>query len=224
MIGFVCVMHKCKNCSRNSFNTINRFVKSLYKHCREDFTLYLYDNESDEKFNLPKYNNIKYTYVEDQSIKGLYVLNDGIEEAIKDNCEIILLVNDDLVFNKTINNFVDIIRNHEDKDISLFGPLTNGVRSVSKQLAYCSSSGIEEITNLKRPYSILNGFCLAFTKKFYYNFRSENGNICESPDKWSGGEIRLWRRIKENKGKIFIVKDCWIFHKKMKGWKSFMEL
>ncbi|KKM89322.1 hypothetical protein LCGC14_1249770, partial [marine sediment metagenome] len=52
-VGFVCLMHKCKDCSRNSFNTINNLIRTLYMFCKKEFILYLFDNASDEKYNLP---------------------------------------------------------------------------------------------------------------------------------------------------------------------------
>ena len=35
------------------FELINKFLETLYKFCKRDFILYLFDNQSDEKFNLP---------------------------------------------------------------------------------------------------------------------------------------------------------------------------
>jgi len=206
---------------RIGFDLIDNFIKSLYKYCAEPFNLYLFDNQSDEKYSVPKYMNLTYTYIKDQSIRGLYVLNDGIENAVKDDCDIIILVNDDVVFNETINNFIHTIYNHKYKDIGLYGPLTNGIlQNRSYQKTNKAGKGIREITKLGKPLGILNGFCLGFTKEFYYKFRSSNGNIAESSDKWSGGEKRLIRVMKRRGGKVFIVKDCWLYHHKIRGWKQ----
>lgn len=207
------------------FELIDNFIKSLYKYCNEPFNLYLFDNQSDEKYNVPKYMNLTYTYIKDQSIRGLYILNDGIENAVKDDCDIIILVNDDVVFNETINDFIHIIYNHEYKDIGLYGPLTDGILDTpgSYQKTKKAGKGIRDITKLDKPFGILNGFCLGFTKEFYYKFRSPNGNIAESNNKWSGGEKRLIRIMKQRGGKVFIIKDCWLYHHKIRGWKQIIR-
>jgi len=222
MIGFICVMHKCSKCSRNSFDIINNFINSLYEHCTKDFILYLFDNGSDEKYLIPNYTNIRYTYIKNQDERGLYVLNDGISNAIDDGCDIIILVNDDVVFNKTINDFVDIIKDHEYKDVGLYGPLTNGILFRTYQKSSRPRKGTIEITNEPKPYGILNGFLLCFTKEFYEKFKFPDGTICKArgEDKWRGGERILINRIKPEGGRVFIIKDCWVFHHKFRGWKK----
>ena len=218
-IGIVCVMHKCNKCSRNSFDIINGFISSLFKYLKDKFKLYLFDNESDEKYHVPKHSNIEYKYIRNQSLRGLYVINDGIAKAISDGCDIILIVGDDIIFNESINKFIYIIRNHIYNKVGLYGPLTNGVLNNTLQKARKAGKGIVEITNQQKSYGILSGFCLGFTKDFYYRYRSPQGNICEASNKWGGGERNLINRMKRDGGRVFIIKDCWIFHYKFREWK-----
>ena len=212
-------MHKCKDCSRNSFNIINNFIKSLYKNCKKNFILYLFDNGSDEKYSLPKQENIRYTYIEDQLIRGLAgPFNDGIRMAIEDNCDLIILVNDDIILNETINDFIDIIENHQFKDVGLYGPLSSGVIKRSPQLAQKAGKGIREITN---NHSLnINGFLMAFTPSFYHKFKLPNGDFADMRKKWSGGEEIIQKRARENGGRMFIIKDCWVYHHRYSDWNK----
>jgi len=223
MIGFVCVMHKSK-LRVNGFDLIDNFIKTLFKYCKRNFTLYLFDNESDEKYNIPNYPNIKYTYIEDQSIRGLLVYNNGTNMAIEDGCDVVITVNDDVVFNKTINNFIDIIRNHEHKDVGVYSCLSNGIlQDNSLQKASGVGKGMLEITKLKKSHGILNGFILGFTREFYHKFKLLNGNLWDKNFPWGGGEKALINRIKPRGGRVFIIKDCWLFHHKIRGWKLIVK-
>jgi len=214
-------MHKCNSCSRNTFDTINNFIKSLYEFCKKDFILYLFDNASDEKYAVPNYPNIKYKYVEDQLARGLAgPYNDGIRTAIKDNCDLIILINDDVILNETINIFIDKIESHPFKNIGLYGPLSNGLHNKSRQLASKVGSGIKEITNEPDLFANVNGFLMAFTPTFYHNFKLPNGDFCDMRKKWSGGEEILQTRARNNGGRMFIIKDCWIYHRRYSEWNK----
>lgn len=217
-------MHKCKDCERNTFDSINNFIKSLYKFCKRDFILYLFDNASDEKYSLP-YKDIRYEYIEDQTLRGLErPYNDGVIRASKE-CDIIVIANDDIVFNKTINTFLDIIKNHKHKNVGLYGPLTNGLnKGKLLQEADKVGKGIMEITKKKGSFGVLNGFLFAFTKDFYNKFKRKKGKLFLDDQKhlWKGGERALRKHIIPKGGRLFIIKNCWLRHDKIGGWKKLL--
>lgn len=217
-VGFVVVMHKSK-ARPNGFNFIKGYIRTLYKHCGEVFNLYLFDNASDEKYNVPNYKNLRYEYIEDQYKRGLVgPANDGVNRAIEDGCDIVIFSNDDILFNESINDFINIIKNHKYKDVGLYGPLSNGVFELTHQYALKPSKGIIEITNIEeRHKGIIRGFFIGFTKEFYKSFRLENGNLFLTGGKWKRGEMFITKHIKPLGGRIFIIKNCWIYHHKSKG-------
>lgn len=218
-VGFICLMHKCKDCSRNSFDIINNFIESLYKYCKRDFTLYLFDNGSDEVYDVPSYSNIKYIKIEDQTIRGLAgPYNDGIKMAVEDNCDLIILINDDLTLNYTINLFIDTVRNHEFKDVGVYGPLTDGMHINSHQLANQPGEGIREITNEYYQFADINGFLMAFTPEFYHLVKLDNGDFCDMKAKWGGGEEIMQDRARERGGRMFIIQECWVRHTRISDW------
>ena len=216
-VGFVVVMHKSE-LRPNGFNFISGYIRTLYKYCKEDFILYLFDNQSDEKYNVPNHKNIRYEYIEDQFKRGLVgPANDGVNRAIEDGCDIVIFSNDDILFNETINDFIKIIENHKHKDVGLYGPLSNGVFELTHQYALEHSSGIIEITKEYSHKGIIRGFFISFTKEFYEKFRLPNGNLFRIGGKWRRGEIFISNQIIPFGGRIFVIKDCWIFHHKTKG-------
>ena len=222
-IGIVCVMHKSKN-RPNGFELINDFIESLYKFCDKEFILYLFDNASTEEYRVP-YTDIIYEYIEDQTLEGLArPYNDGAKIAAK-KCDIIVFANDDLVFNESINKFFDIIKNHKHNNVGLYGPLTNRLnKGKSHQEAQKAGNGIKEITKIKGSFGVLNGFLFAFTKEFYERFKMRKGNFFLNDKKhlWKGGERALRRRVVPKGGRMFIIKDCWLLHHKIGGWKNLL--
>lgn len=218
MIGFVCIMHQ-SSLRPNGFKLINRMIRSLYKYCKKDFILYLFNNASDEEYNLPDHPNIRYTYIEDQMIRGLAgPYNDGIKMAIADNCELIILINDDVTLNEDINKYVNIVLNHPHKNISVYGPLTNGLHKNSYQLASEAKKGIKEITNEKGQFKNINGFMMTFTPEFYHVVKLPNGDFCDMRKKWGGGEEVMQDRARKLDCRMFIIKNCWFDHKRLSGW------
>ena len=225
MIGFVCVMHKSK-LRLNGFKLIDDFINSLYKFCKKDFILYLFDNGSDEKYKVPNYLNIMYEHIKDQTLEGLArPYNEGIKKAVKDGCDIIVIANDDLIFNETINKFFGIIENHKHNKIGLYGPLTNGInKNKSFQEANIPGKGIRQITKVKGSFGVLNGFMFAFTKEFYQKFKMFNGEMFDPTRLWGGGERALRRRIIPIGARMFIIKDCWLKHIKLHTWPMFRRI
>jgi len=218
-VGFVCLMHKCKDCSRNSFDIINNFIESLYKFCKRDFTLYLFDNGSDEVYEVPSYSNIKYIRIKDQTIRGLAgPYNDGIKMAVEDGCDLIILVNDDITINHTVNIFIDMVMNHEFKDIGLYGPLSNGMHVNSHQLANQPGEGIREITNEYYQFADINGFLMAFTPEFYHLVKLDNGDFCDMRKIWGGGEEIMQDRARKRGARMFIIQECWVNHLRISDW------
>ena len=113
MIGFVLTCNQSKT-RPNGFYVVDRFLQSLHEHCNYEHKIYLFDNASEDKFDLDKYKelNIEYTYVEDQTKRGnTGPWNDGVTAAFNDGADQVYVCNDDLIINKSINIVPVIIKN-----------------------------------------------------------------------------------------------------------------
>mgnify|MGYP003681674426 CR=1 FL=1 len=95
------------------------------------------------------------------------------------NFDIILNSNDDLIFNETINDFVDYINKNPFSNMSVFGPLTNGVGPPFIPIQYSNSPDptmTREILNKNKSDGLINGFFFGFTNDFYKRFQRNDKN------------------------------------------------
>ena len=105
-VAFILTMHQSKEIRPNGFELVDRYLNSLKESIIYDYTVFLFDNSSVDKFDLDKYSDIdiRYTYVEDQSLGGnTGPWNDGALTAFSEGYDKIYISNDDLIFNKSIN-------------------------------------------------------------------------------------------------------------------------
>ena len=181
------------------------------------FTLYIFDNASIKPLPKLDYDYVKIKKVKDQTIRGLSgTWNDGTMQAINDDCNIIILSNDDVELNETINNFIEEISNHKYNENSIYGPVSNGLLG-GAQLHNAPTNTIQELTGNKS--NMLNGFFFGFTNKFYYNYKMENNYLFnEWKCPWGGNEEEFQKRIWSSNGKSFILGSCFISHQKIRGW------
>ena len=225
---------------------VNAF-QSFIKNCKYNFEIIIVDNQSDFRLDscshelLTTHSNVHYIYIEDQWKRGLTgAWNEGIKKAVELNCDIILNSNDDLIFNESINDFINKITKHPDADISIFGPLTNGVSGPFEKIQMSKGpdhSKSKEVLG-KGWDGFVNGFFFGFTKKFYEKFRYQDGDLfaefakfnkeyihkyAGDCGKWGGQEMEILR-FKENGGKVFVIGDCWIHHLKKRDWSKAREI
>jgi hypothetical protein len=218
-IGFVVTAHHSDDYRKEGGYFIERFCNSLNDNCKYKFNLYVVDNASEYKLNLP--NNAILLRINNQMIGGItYAWNFGINRAYEDGCDIIINCNDDLWFNDTINILINYIINHNDNN-AIYSGLTNGTLGCS-QLSSGPKSGIQ----IKKGHDILNGFCFAMTRDHYELFRFENDKYFNVNNKYNGGDGK-WGgqegQFMENSERGLygiVVNDCFIPHTKVRGWKQ----
>lgn len=58
---------------------------------------------------------------------------------------------------------------------------------------------------------------MTFTKEFVENFRRPTGKLLSEDKLWRGGEVSQLQYIRPLGGRLFVIKDCWIFHYSTKG-------
>jgi GT2 family glycosyltransferase len=235
-VGIVITNNYTKNLRPDGRDLLNRLLKSIVDHVSFEYKIFIVDNGSDTKLDFLGNKIIHYTYIEDQFERGLTgAWNEGIKEASRAGCDIILNSNDDLVFNETINDFVAYIQDNKFSDMSVFGPLTNGVESPYLLTQYSEKPNplmTREILNEKKSDGLINGFFFGFTNNFYKKFMYDNGDLFAefnkfdkdyilnhafADGKWGGQEGEFFR-WKELGAKVFVVGECWIDHLKKKDW------
>ena len=128
-VGLIVTAHQSKKFRPMGKDLIDRYLKSLKSWIKHDYTVYFFDNSSEDKFELGEYQMpIDYTYVEDQSLRGnTGPWNDGTIKAVNDGCDQIWITNDDVEYNESINDLFDFVNGGEDGDVTVWGVMTNGI-------------------------------------------------------------------------------------------------
>ena len=127
-VGITAPMHWSDEYRIKGNDFIKKMTDSINQSVKCDHTIYVIDNASQYKSNIHTYQNVNYTFIEDQSIGGItHAYNVGIYKAYKDECDIIIVTSDDVEFNHTINKFVEFISRDSESLDCIYGPVTNGV-------------------------------------------------------------------------------------------------
>ena len=111
----------------NSPGVLPEFYSSVEKQNYQNKHLYIVDNSTNQdSFNLTQEillgTDIKYTYInnEGNNVGVAHANNQGIEQALKDGCEYILLTNNDLFFQQedTISKMISVAEGRQCKIVS----------------------------------------------------------------------------------------------------------
>ena len=224
-VGFSVTAHQSEQFRPKGHEYIDNYLKTLWKAAKFPYKVYVIDNQSDEPLNLEG-DDIQYTRIDNQFDNGITgAWNMGIDQAYKDGCDIICQTNDDIVFNETINSFVDFIVNHDDmKDQTLYGPLTNGIVGFSRQLEQQPTGKIFQLNGI--GHNTLNGFFFGFTRKFYERFRHSETELFASKHehdggdgKWGGQEGEFYR-FRDSGAYFYVIGTSWIYHHKERGYRA----
>lgn len=226
-IGFVVTTHYSESLRKNGRVLIKNYIESLEKSCSYNYKIFIVDNGSSEILDEKMVtNNVNYTFIADQSINGITgAWNVGIKKAIDDKCDIVVNTNDDITFNETINNLIDVMIKHKYNDTSIYGPVTNegGCPGPNNQERNKIGERILEVTETS-PNSWngghgINGFFNAFTKECFFKFETE-GNLYSTEKKYmiGGQESEMQVRLGRVGLRSYIVESCMVHHIKIRGW------
>ena len=194
-VGYAFAYHHSDLIRSVGKKVVKESLESFYNNCDYDFETFVIDNQSeprnsfDESIDMSKkqYGNLKYTYIEDQSIRGLTgAWNDGIKQAIDAGCDIIILSGDDINYNKSINNFIDYIQNDSLSDNSVYGPVASGI---TNKIQYADKP-TGKIFDIKGSVfqQHLAGHMYGFTKELYHRYVQPNGDLFVENQHHNGGD------------------------------------
>lgn len=226
-VGLCTTTHRSNKFRARGSEFLQGFLDSFRNsNFNYEYKIYVNDNASEIPFEYPEDLNIDAHYIEDQTLEGITgAWNSGFRRAYSDGCDIIWNFNDDIILNESINNFIEVIQNFEDKDNTLFGPASDNGGHGSPN----SQNGIEEgIKRLKLRQgtwdNLPNGFSFAFTRKFYEKYRANEQYMIPLDHKGArgdgmwGGQEGYFGLLVDDGLKAVIVKSCWIKHHKTRGW------
>lgn len=225
-VGVVVTAHYSEELRPQGDILIQNFVTSV-KNVLQDSTsvfeykIYLYDNASTKSIGITPSESCEIYYVSSQTERGLTgTWNDGVSRAIEDECDIVIVSNDDVQVNTTVDTFVNNILEHRDSRNSVYGPLSDGILG-GVQRARKPTYGWYNLTG--NESNMVNGFFFGFTKEFYERFKDGGGSLFNEDYPWGGNEEEFQKRIWKQGGKSWVDGHCWVAHKKLRGWKQLMK-
>jgi hypothetical protein len=221
-VGFTTTSHWSDELRPTGGMFIKRFHTTLKEYCRFDYQLYIIDNASTYKIDVPP--EASYTRIDDQRIGGITAAwNRSIYQAYADGCDIIINCNEDLYFNDTINVFIQYIH-HDDNDDIIYSALSNGILGGS-QKANAPSTGIQT-KSCTSDHTCVNGFFFGMTRKHYEKYRftedqyfNKNNRHNGGDGKWGGQEGQFIENSERGLS-AKIINECWLPHDKQRGWKQ----
>ena len=115
---------------------VRQALECYIRELPDNYFIVLYINESNDKIVLDlmeQYNNddafkgkVQVIYIKDQKSNGglTGTWNQGIDLCFENNCDVIILSNDDILFDKSINNILWTCYKNKD-EMKYFGPISN---------------------------------------------------------------------------------------------------
>jgi hypothetical protein len=203
---------------------LNSYIRELPKN----YFIVLFINESSDNItlNLKKTNNINIVYIENQTESGglTGTWNKGIDMCLENNCDVIILSNDDILFDSCINNIIWSCYN-EKNEMKYFGPISNNPGPKNCIINKCQYGEHPEIReNKKALYKNeicnLNGFFMVFSKKVLLKNKFDDKYYFDPNKPFGGNETEWFIRFKEKGGIPIIVPQTFIYHYKLACWRD----
>jgi len=215
---------------------VKQALECYIRELPDNYFIVLYINESKDKIILDlmnQYNNneafkgkIQVIYIKDQKSNGglTGTWNQGIDLCFENNCEIIVLSNDDILFDSCVNNILWSCYKSKD-EMKYFGPLSNNPGPKNLLINKCQYGLLPlEKINKKASYKSkicnLNGFFMVFSKKVLLNNKFDNNFYFDPKYPFGGNETEWFERFKKKSGKPIIVSETFIYHYKLATWRK----
>ena len=201
---------------------LEQCIKSYLKFLPKNTSYFLFVNESYDKLTLSirnKYPMINYIYIYDQVSNGglTGTWNQGIDKCFQENCEIIILSNDDLIINSSINFILDECIKNKYNSSMYFGPTTNnpGPSYLNKLQGFKYTN-----TGVKKLNHNLNGFFMVFSKLTLLRNKYDPLHYFNPNFPFELAEVEWYNRFKKIGGVSILVSNTFIYHYKIKSWRK----
>ena len=202
----------------------NRYIVLFINETDDEVTLQLKDdiiNNVDDK-----YKDVTVVHIEDQDKYGglTATWNNGIDMCLKNSCDIVVLSNDDILFDKCVNNILWHCYDNK-KDKYYYGPITNkpGPAHVKNNLCQYGEKPINiknKTATFKDRVTNLNGFFMVFKKNILIDNKFDEHHYFDPSKPFGGNETEWHNRFVSNGGKPIIVSQTFIYHYKIARWRS----
>lgn len=223
-IGYAVTFHFSENRSERLKEIAQNSIASFYNSCNYDFCSYIVDNQSTPRDSFKSIidistENMKYTYIEDQYVKGLTgAWNLSIKQAIDDGCDYVMLAGEDIIFDDSINNLIEYAGNHDYSENSIYVPVAANIAHPMHQLANSVTGRIYRTSGVKWGEHV-SPIVVLFSKEFFISHCTEDGDLFRVDNKYNGGDgkwggqegnLQEWA---EQGTHCMVVGTSWVDHK-----------
>jgi hypothetical protein len=215
-VGFIITTHY------DSTSLIKSCLESILKYSPKDSYYIVYANENKSKYvsNIPKlYNNVECIYIKDQvknnGLTGTW--NQGIDKCIKNNCEVIVICNHDLIVNNTLKNILIEASKCINNKLEYYGPC-NLKNNMTKTYSRANPNKNRNIKNLSKKYLV--GFFMVFPKHVLIKNKLNKKEYFDNNYPFGGNEKEWYNRFRRKNGKGYIICTTKVDHKALKSWKK----
>jgi len=197
-------------------NVSNAFIV-IYVNSSQDIKILNIKND---------YPDVEYIYIDDQIKSGglTGTWNKGIDLCIQNNCEIIILSNDDIFFDHSIEHIIKEASNCKKDEMKYFGPVTNnpGPAKINNfcQLSLCSLNKLPSACIYNNKYVNINGFFMVFSVHVLKNNMYDDKHYFDPNKPFAGNEVEWFERFKKKGGIPVIVPRTFIYHYKLQSWRN----
>ena len=177
-----------------------------------------YNNNPDFK------NKIQVIYIKDQISNGglTGTWNQGIDLCFKNNCDVIILSNDDIVFDKSIIHILWYCYKNKNQ-MKYFGPTSNNPGADVFNICQhaLSPENYQPRLALYKNYPCnLNGFFMVFSKNVLIKNKFNSNYYFDPKYPFGGNEMEWFQRFIQKGGIGCIIPETFIYHYKLATWKK----
>ena len=195
----------------------NYFIVLFINESSDDITLSLQKTYADN-------NNINIIIIENQTEFGglTGTWNKGIDLCLENNCDIIILSNDDILFDNSIINIIWDCHKQKN-EMKYFGPITNNPGPAKNNLIQYGTHPVNtknKICLFNNETCNLNGFFMVFSKINLIKNKFNKKHYFNPERPFGGNEIEWFNRFKKLGGIPIIVSKTFIYHYKLAKWRN----
>lgn len=216
--------------------TTNGYFGIFARQCIESYIrelppkryIVLFINESEDEITLNlerEFPEIRVVYIKDQEKNGglTGTWNQGIDLCFENECEIVILSNDDIIFDGCINSILKSCHDEKGK-MRYYGPITNEPGPAQCNKCQYSAIGPEQendrVAKFKNETVNLNGFFMVFSKEVLMKNKFNDVFFFNPAYPFGGNENEWFKRFQKKGGVPIIVPRTFIYHYKIARWRN----
>ena len=214
---------------------VKQCLESFIRELPKNYFIVLFINESDDLLILnlmQHYNNhhnvngeIRVIYIKDQLTNGglTGTWNQGIDLCLENNCDVIILSNDDVLFDSCINNIIWYCWEQRD-EMKYFGPISNNpgvyLKNNKCQYGFLPYNSFNYEATYNNRLCNLNGFFMVFSKKVLLENKFDEEHYFDPNLPFGGNETEWFQRFIQKGGIPIVVPTTFIYHYKLASWRG----